>query len=112
MNSAIKIIEQQWESPDDFWYVYISQRRKDNLGTFVKNHNSAGSRNFSVKFDKYQTHDGVHYVLNSRDAERLNFSKFDAKYRTQNAAKTRRNSDPMVLFKGDACILLYSACGY
>lgn len=257
VNSAIKIIEKQWESPDDFWYVYISQRKKDNLGAFVKNHNSAGSRNFSVNFiaygivqgnskeeaieslknikmmvnyhyqdkistkgnrvsevpsvsfpiqavvvlcnkfnarcymtvnkrsmsetnsyannlkqrgleknrefqfaagrqmthndqvndwerkrpygiidcdiddvnaqkeledflakhnipifDKYQTHDGVHYVLNNRDANRLNFSRFDDKYRVQNAAKTRRNSDPMVLFKGDACILLYSACGY
>lgn len=257
VDTAIKLINEQWESPDDFWYVYISQRRKDNLGTFHKNHNAAGSRNFSVNFiaygvvsgntkeeainslknikmivnydyqdkvsnkgkriaevpstsfpiqsvvvlcnkfnarcymtvnkrsmketndyantlknrgmeryrefqfaagrqmvnddpinkwsekrpygiidcdiddekaqqelenylkknniqvfHKYASHDGIHYVLNNRDAQRLDFSKFDTKYRTQNAAVTRRKSDPMVLFKGDACILLYSACGY
>lgn len=257
INSAKKIIDSQWESPDDFWYVYISQRKKDNIHSFVKNHGSAGSRNFRVNFiaygvvsgntkeeaikslenikmeinydyqdkvseksnrittmssdlfplqsvvvlcnkfnarcymtvnkrsmsetntyaqslksqgkekhrefqfaagrqmthddktnawskkrpyglidcdiddpiaqkeledflsknnikvfDKYPSHDGMHYVLQNRDAEKLDFSIFDKKYRPQNAKQTRRNSDPMVLFKGDACILLYSACGY
>lgn len=257
VNAGIKLIDAQWESPDDFWYIYITQRRKDNRDTFVKNHNASGSKTFgdnyiaygivqgntkdeaieclknikmninreyydkisnkgnivtsvestsfpiqsivmlcnkfnarcymavnkrsmsettgyadSLKrrgiergrefqfaagrkmvnndptndwkkkrpyglidcdidnpqaqkeledllaqnnipiFDKYQSHDGMHYVLNSRDAERLDFTRFDRVYRKGNAAPTRRNSDPMVLFKGDACILLYSACGY
>lgn len=257
LDSAIDVINQQWESPDDFWYVYISQRKKDNIQTFVKNHGSAGSRNFRVNFiaygvvsgntkeeaieslknikmnvnydyqseisskgnrittvpssayplqsiiflcnkfnarcymtvnkrsmsetnayaqklknngqekyrefqfaagrqmidddptnkwsekrpygiidcdiddvdaqqkledylqrhnitifKKYQTHDGMHYILPSRDASKLDFSWLDRKYRPANAAATRRKSDPMVLFKGDACILLYSACGY
>lgn len=257
IDTAIKLINEQWSSPDDFWYVYISQRRKDNLNSFVKNHGSAGSRNFGVNFiaygivngnskeeaienlkniklninydyqnklsnkgnkitsveskhyplqsvvllcnhfnarcymtvnkrsmsetqqyantlksqnkekyrefqfaagrqmthddklnkwtekrpygiidcdiddvnaqkeiedylnknnikifHKYESHDGMHYVLPNRDAEKLDFSKFDVKYRPANASTTRRNSDPMVLFKGDACILLYSACGY
>ena len=257
VNAGIKLIDAQWESPDDFWYIYITQRRKDNRDTFVKNHNASGSKTFgdnyiaygivqgntkeeaieslknikmtvnkeyynkisnkgnivtsvestsfpiqsivmlcnrfnarcymavnkrsmsetskyadSLKargmergrefqfaagrkmvhddptnnwkqkrpyglidcdiddvqaqkeledllaqnnipiFDKYPSHDGMHYVLNSRDAERLDFTKFDTKYRKGNAAPTRKNSDPMVLFKGDACILLYSACGY
>ena len=257
VNAGIKLIDAQWESPDDFWYIYITQRRKDNRDTFVKNHNASGSKTFgdnyiaygivqgntkeeaieclknikmtvnkeyynkisnkgnivtsvesvsfpiqsivmlcnrfnarcymavnkrsmsetskyadSLKargmergrefqfaagrkmvnndptsnwkqkrpyglidcdidnvqaqkeledllaqnnipiFDKYPSHDGMHYVLNSRDAERLDFTKFDTKYRKGNAAPTRRNSDPMVLYKADACILLYSACGY
>ena len=257
VNAGIKLIDAQWESPDDFWYIYITQRKKDNRDTFVKNHNASGSKTFgdnyiaygivqgntkdeaieclknikmninreyydkisnkgnivtsvestsfpiqsivmlcnrfnarcymavnkrsmsettgyadSLKrrgmergrefqfaagrkmvhndptsewtkkrpyglidcdiddpqaqkeledllaqnnipiFDKYPSHDGMHYVLNSRDAERLDFTRFDKVYRKGNAAPTRKNSDPMVLFKGDACILLYSACGY
>lgn len=257
LDSAVELIEKQWTSPDDFWFVYISQRKKDNLQNFVKNHHTAGSRNFGVNFiaygvvsgntkeeavaslknikmtinydyqnaisnkgnritylesrsfplqsvvvlcnrfnarcymtvnkrsmsetsayadslkkqgkeryrefqfaagrqmhhddatnkwsekrpygiidcdiddvdaqkkledylernnievfKKYASHDGMHYILPSRDAERLDFSQFDKDYRTANAAATRRDSDPMVMFKGDACLLLYSACGY
>ena len=254
LDTAIEIINRQWESPDDFWYVYISQRKKDNLGNFHKNHQGDGSTNFQVNFlaygvvsgntkeeaieslkhieliinksyqnmisnkgnivqklssprdisavilmcnkfnarcymtinkrslnqtnayadslkrrgmergaefqfaagrqmtkddahvkwskvrpwglidcdiddkvaqqeledylkkngiepeMKYESHDGMHYLFSTRDAERLKFDYFDNKYRPQNAP--RRASDPMVTFKGDACMLLYSACGY
>ena len=257
LETAIDLINKQWESPDDFWYVYLSQRKKDNMATFVKNHGNAGSRNFRVNFiaygivsgntkeeainslknikmfinsdyqdqvsnkqkrissitsssyplqsviflcnkfnarcymtvnkrstnetntyaqdlknrgleknrefqfaagrqmiqndptnnwkekrpygiidcdiddsdaqrrledflkrnnveifKKYPSHDGMHYVIPNRAAEQLDFSWLDRRYRPQNAQQTRRASDPMVLFKGDACILLYSACGY
>lgn len=30
LETAIKIIETQWSSPDDYWYVKIIQRKKDN----------------------------------------------------------------------------------
>lgn len=250
LNTAISLIEKQWESPDDFWYVYISQRKKDNLQNFHKNHNSDGSKNFGVnyiaygivsgnskeeaieclkhirmningtyqtmisnggrivktidsprelsaviylcnKFNarcymtinkrsmnqttayadslqkrglergrefqfaagqqktkddsvvkwtevrpwglidcdiddpqaqaeleayldrnnikyeiKYESHDGMHYLFSNRDAQKIDFSYFDRKYRPKNAP--RRQSDPMVLFKADACLLLYS----
>ena len=257
IDTAIKLIEEQWKSPDDFWYVYISQRKKDNLTTFKKNHGAAGSHNFRVNFiawgvvsgntkeeaieslknikmninydyqndvssrgkkiqslqsksyplqsviylcnkfnarcymtinkrsmvetnqyadylkqkgseryrefqfaagaqkqyddatnkwtekrpfglidcdiddvqaqqeledylaknnikifAKYESHDGMHYLLPNRDAAKLDFKGFDVKYRPVNATVTRRASDPMVTFKGDACLLLYSACGY
>ena len=254
LDTAINIISKQWESPDDFWYVYISQRYKDNLNTFRKNHQGDGSTNFRVNFIaygivsgntkeeaieslkhiqmnvnpsfqkmvstkgnvikkinsprdisaimllcnkfnarcymtinkrsmketnnyaeslkkrgmekdrefqfaagrqmpkddknvkwtkvrpwglidcdiddkqaqqeledylnrngitpemKYESHDGMHYLFSTRDAERLKFNYFDNKYRQPNAP--RRKNDPMVLFKGDACMLLYSACGF
>ena len=63
-------------------------------------------------FAKYESHDGMHYILPNRDAAKLDFKRFDVKYRPVNAAVTRRASDEMVTFKGDACLLLYSACGY
>ena len=254
LDTAVELINRQWTSSDDFWYVYISQRKKDNPNTFHKNHNGDGSSNFQVNFVaygvvsgntkdeaieslkhitmninrsyqnmisvkgnsikqlkstrdisaiillcnkfnarcymtinkrsmtqtmgyanslksrgmergaefqfaagrqmtkddanvkwtkvrpwglidcdiddptaqrelenylakngitpelKYESHDGMHYLFSTRDAERLKFDYFDNKYRPQNAP--RRQSDPMVLFKGDACLLLYSACGY
>lgn len=250
LDTAISLIDKQWESPDDFWYVYISQRKKDNLQNFHKNHNSDGSKNFGVNYiaygvvsgktkqeaieclkhiqmningtyqsmisnsgrivktidsprelsaviylcnkfnarcymtinkrsmnqtnsyadtlkkrglergrefqfaagqqkvnddgvikwsevrpwglidcdidnpqaqaelesyldknnikpeKKYESHDGMHYLFSNRDAQKIDFSYFDRKYRPQNAP--RRKSDPMVLFKGDACMLLYS----
>ena len=251
LDTAIELINRQWTSPDDFWYVYVSQRKKDNLGNFQKNHNGDGSRNFNVNFIaygivqgntkqeaieslrhikmnvnpsfqnsisnkgrkvvainsprdisavmflcnkfnarcymtinkrstkqtndyadslkkrgmekgrefqfaagrqmtkddanvkwtkvrpwglidcdiddanaqkelesyllkngikpemKYQSHDGMHYLFSTNDAEKLKFDYFDRKYRPQNAP--RRQSDPMVLYKHDACMLLYSA---
>jgi hypothetical protein len=254
IDAIVGMIGEQWTSPDDFWYVYISQRYKDNLNTFKKNHQGDGSTNFRVNFIaygivsgntkeeaienlkhiqmnvnpsfqrmvstkgnvvktinstrdisavillcnkfnarcymtinkrsmqqtnayaaslkkrgmekdrefqfaagrqmtkddanvkwtqvrpwglidcdidnkqaqqelenyltkngitpemKYESHDGMHYLFSTRDAERLKFDYFDKKYRPSNAP--RRQSDPMVLFKGDACMLLYSACGY
>ena len=64
----------------------------------------------NIKYEyKYESHDGMHYLFSTREAGKLNFQQFD-KYRPANAP--RRASDPMVLFKGDACMLLYSACGY
>ena len=48
---------------------------------------------------------GKHYIMPNRLCKYLNFSEFE-KYRPQTV--TRRASDPMVLFKGDAAILLYS----
>lgn len=59
---------------------------------------------------KYESHDGMHYLFSTRDAEKLNFDYFENKYRPSNIP--RRQSDPMILFKGDASMLLYSACGY
>ena len=53
LDTAIELINRQWTSPDDFWYVYISQRKKDNLNSFHKNHSGDGSRNFSVNFVAY-----------------------------------------------------------
>ena len=29
VNAGIKLIDAQWESPDDFWYIYITQRKKE-----------------------------------------------------------------------------------
>lgn len=46
---------------------------------------------------KYQSHDGMHYLFSTNDAEKLKFDYFDRKYRPQNAP--RRQSDPMVLYK-------------
>lgn len=64
----------------------------------------------NIKYEfKYESHDGMHYLFSTRDAEKLDFSYFD-KYRP--GGNTRRKSDPMVLFKGDACMMVYSACGY
>jgi hypothetical protein len=48
---------------------------------------------------------GKHYIMPNRDAQHLNFGAFE-KYRPKQ--HTRRNSDPMVLFKGDAQMILYS----
>lgn len=48
---------------------------------------------------------GKHYIMPNRDAQHLNFGPFE-KYRPKQ--HTRRNSDPMVLFKGDAQMILYS----
>lgn len=253
LDTAIQLIDKQWQSPDDFWYVYIAQRGKDNLGTFHKIGNNDNSAKFRVNFigygvvsgntkneaidnlkhikmtinrsyqdkisnkgrivkeiesprdlsaitflcnkfnarcymtinkrsmtdatnyanslkqrgrepgaefqfaagrqmdkddanvkwtqvrpwglidcdiddkqaqqeleqflakngitpeAKYESHDGMHYLFSTRDAQRLNYDYFDKKYRNNTG---RRNTDPMVLFKGDACMLLYSACGY
>lgn len=254
LNTAINLINKQWESPDDFWYVYISQRYKDNVKTFQKNHVGDGSTNFRVNFiaygvvsgntkeeaieslkkitmnvnesyqdkistrgnkvskvpshsdissiimlcnrfnarcymtvnkrsmvqannyadalksrgmekgrefqfaagrqmanddinvkwtkvrpwglidcdiddpkaqaelekyledngikyeEKYESHDGMHYLFSNRDAAKLKYDFFDRKYRKPDP--TRRKSDPLIMFKGDACMLLYSPCGY
>ena len=53
VNAGIKLIDAQWESPDDFWYIYITQRRKDNRDTFVKNHNASGSKTFGDNYIAY-----------------------------------------------------------
>lgn len=53
LDTAIELINRQWQSPDDFWYVYISQRKKDNLATFHKNHQGDASTKFNVNFLAY-----------------------------------------------------------
>ena len=53
---------------------------------------------------------GKHYIMPDRYCKYLNFSEFE-EYRPDrdaNGRKTRRDNDPMVLFKGDAPIILYS----
>lgn len=62
-------------------------------------------RNGIKPFRTYLSHDGKHYVLKNRDAQKLNFG-FMKKYDTNN-----RPGDPNVLFKGDANMLLFSAVG-
>lgn len=48
---------------------------------------------------------GWEYIMNNRDGKYLDLSGFE-KYRPKE--HTRRRSDPMVLFKGDAPMVLYS----
>lgn len=48
---------------------------------------------------------GKHYIMPNRDAQHIDFRPFE-KYRPKQ--HIRRNSDPMVLFKGDAQMILYS----
>ena len=56
-------------------------------------------------FDSYESHDGKHYILKTRDASKLDFS-FLEKYNSRN-----RKNDPNCEFKGDAKMILYSATG-
>ena len=58
-----------------------------------------------IPFDEYESHDGKHYILKTRDAAKLDFS-FMEKY----ASRNRRN-DPHCEFKGDAKMILYSPTG-
>ena len=56
--------------------------------------------------DTYMTpNGGKHYIMPDRICKYLNFQEFE-KYRPHN--HSRRASDPMVLFKGDAPMILYS----
>ena len=256
LQTAENLIRKQWESPDDFWYVFVTQRRKDNLNNFHKNHFGDASARFSANYiaygivsgntveeaieslrhikmivnpsyqkmvsnhgravkeiesprdisavillcnrfnarcymainkrsrtttnayadslkqrglekgrefqfaagrqminddphvkwtqvrpwglidcdiddkgaqaelekylkdnnidyeDKYESHDGMHYLFSNRDAQKLKYDFFDKKYRALNGGIPRRNSDPMVMFKGDANMILYSATGF
>lgn len=56
-------------------------------------------------FDQYESHDGKHYILKTREAAKLDFS-FLAKYNSRN-----RRNDPNCEFKGDAKMILYSPTG-
>ena len=40
INVACKIIRDQWSSPDDYWYLFITQRVKDNFNVVDDNGNS------------------------------------------------------------------------
>jgi hypothetical protein len=52
---------------------------------------------------------GKHYIMPDRYCKYLDFSEFES-YRPNNdgSQPRRRNSDPMVLFKGDSPVILYS----
>lgn len=63
------------------------------------------AQNGITPFRTYLSHDGKHYILKTRDAQRLNFD-FLQKYATTNV-----KGDPNCEFKGDARMILYSPIG-
>lgn len=66
------------------------------------------ARNGVKYVKKMESHNGMHYILDSYDAKKLDFSEFNKKYDPILGIK---NSDNTVRAKRDSSMLLYSPCG-
>ena len=91
-----------WETLHPYGLIYIdipNKEAQDKLESILQR--------FNLKpVEMYITpNGGKHYIMPDRVCKYLNFSEFE-KYRPHN--HSRRNNDPMVLFKGDAPMILYS----
>ena len=63
LDLAIRIIKNQWESPDDYWYVKIIQRNKDNSNVVDRDGKSIFSKKGKTWLDGRNNENKIGYVV-------------------------------------------------